>query len=817
MDGVVLLGNPPMLQTGYGSQLRMIGERLKAAGYSVAHICDYGYAGQMFELNGVEVYGCSELPGKLTSNDLASHILDWRKRNLIENWCLIGLGNFRNWGQLTKGIRNSLLMVPVDGDDLNTHDISDLHSANELAGISRFGAEVIHQHFPAPSYLPHGYDPELVKQSSSHRAVRASATFRHATGCFLVGFLGDMSLRKCPKENIEAFVRFAADKEDVRLWVKGSNHFQAEEIGHMLELLPHGTVMSTSSYDSGRGLTVKEMGDLLIGLDVLLHCSSQEGFGIYQIEAQAVGTPVINTAFGAMKELNAHADLMVVPKESRNHLGVNYPIPSVDDIVVRLETCYKEWKEGKYHDRHQKCIQWAEDYDFDRVFEEHYLPTVQRLMKKSSLNQDKPELSVRSPRKMQKVAFLSTYDTNCGIATYTKMLADSLVRQNQEVFVLAEATQEYPIGAFDLEGPIKVLRCWDRNYDAGGALQQALDDIRPDVIHVQHEWALFSRSREMWEVLRHTDARVVFTYHTPDFVSDAHDGAWSHLLAHSSFADAFVTHNEFVAEEIRGRVFPPVAHIPHGIIKHLQLQGARAETKIPDGVPMLLNYGFASRSKGTLDFIRALEIVQRENLCPYFEAVIYAGDHPHWEVEPYLQQCAELAERIPGVSFIREFLDDDRLDLMLSATDFVVFPYSGVPGHEILSTSGAVMRSLGAGKPLICTDEGRLRDLIGGVHCIKASKRDPKTLAVAIQTAVNMFHSDKRTYQEMGQRVEALAADRDWGKIAVKHLDLYSKVCSVWSVRPDRVMPVKPIWVDNDAKDLLEYNTAQSSQTDEEE
>ena len=816
MDGVVLLGNPPMIHSGYGSQLRLLGQKLISEGYAVAHICDVGYAGHMFNLNGVDVYGCDELPGVLTSTTVKNYIRDWRKRHRIQNWCLIGLGNVHNWGELVGDVKNSMLMVPVDGDSLGTHEATALHSASRIAAISRHGGEVIHEIFPSPDYLPHGYDLSILPDKS-HRALRANATFSRADNCFLVGFLGDMSIRKCPQENLEAFSIFCQGKNDVRLWIKGSDHYQAEDVGHILELLPPGVVLSSSKHDVKRGLSPKEMGELLGGLDVLLHCSSQEGFGIFQVEAQAVGTPVINTAFGAMKELNACGDLMVVPEKMRNNLGVNYPIPPVEQIVIRLEALYEEWKEGMHDERRKVCFDWAKSWSFDAVYDEYYKGVIDSLMLNSYRNRDLPQLSVDKPRSMKRVAFLSTYDTNCGIATYTKMLAESLAGLGLEIYILAECTEQKPIGEYDLAGSVKVLHCWDRNYDAAGSLQEAIEQVKPDVIHVQHEWALFRWARQLWEALRKSESRVVFTYHTPDFVSDSHEGAWSHLLAHSSFADAVVTHNEFVARSIRGRIFPPVAHIHHGIKSHVYAEDARKSTKIPDGVPMLLNYGFASESKGTLDFVKALQIVQSRNMCPYFEAVIYAGDHPHWDVDPYIKECESIALATPGVNFIREFVPDDKLDLMLCATDFVVYPYSGVPGHEILSTSGAVMRGLGAGKPLICTDEGRLRDIIGGIHGFKSSMRDPESLAMSIQRAVNIFHSDKSTYEEMSRQVKLLASERNWQTVSLKHLDLYRKVCSVWSVRPDRVMPVSPLWIDNDARDMLGYEHTESSEHEEEE
>jgi glycosyltransferase involved in cell wall biosynthesis len=813
MDGVVLLGNPPMYHTGYGSQLRLLGQSLLSQGFSVAHVCDYGYSGHMFTLDGVDVYGCDELPGVLKDVTLKNHIRDWRKRHMIENWCLIGLGNVWKWGEITQDIHNSLLMVPVEGDELDSSTMSALSSTRALAGISAHGVEVLSKHVEGAHLLPHGYDPRLVTASGrGQRAIRATATFQLASSCFLVGFLGDSTVRKCPEENIEAFMRFAEGKTDVRLWVKGSNHSQAVDIDSMLGMLPPGVVLGTSTYDSHRGLDSKEMAELLCSLDVLLHCSSQEGFGIFQIEAQALGTPVINTGFGPMPELNAHPDLVVPISGARTVAGVNYGVPDIDGIVVRLEELYSEWKDGSISRRRVTCTSWSESYSFESVFKEYYLPVVRGLLDEGHVNSDQPSLSVRKPRALRRVAFLSTYDVQCGIATYTKMLAEELVGA-VEVVILAEATEEHPIGDSDLEGPVKVVRCWDRRFDAGAALRDALARFAPDVVHVQHEWALFARARDLWDALRESDVRTVITYHTPDFV-EQHEQAWSHLFVHGSFTDGIIVHNGFIARSIRGRVFPPVCHIHHGVVQLPSLPDARDVTNIPEGVPMLLNYGFASESKGTLDLIRAVDIVRRRGRCPYFEVVIYAGDHPHWEMDPYLQKCEGEAESVAGLTFIREFIDDDNLDLMLNATDFLVYPYSGVPGHEILSTSGAVMRGLGCGKPVICTDEGRLRDVVGGVHGFKASMRNPESLADAVEAAVNMFHSNKAEYHALCDKVTELASSRSWPLVVERHLQVYAKVCAAWCIRPDRVMPVRPVWIQNNAKGMLEYDDSWSSDSE---
>ena len=781
MEGVVLVGNAPMLKTGYGIQLRLLGEHLARTGFKVAHICDFGYSGHMFDLDGVEVYGTEQLD----SDIIRRHIRDWKARHRITKSCVVGLGNIHNWQGVLPG--GSLLMFPVDGDGLKPEDEFALEE-HVVAGLTRHGCAVLESEV----LMPHGYDPVLVP-SKSRRALRASPTFAAASGRFLVGFMGDMTIRKAPQQNLTAFARFSQDKDDVALWLQSSKHAQAEAVGRYLHAL-RCPVLATSEYDASRGLTSPEQGEILGALDVLLHASSQEGFGVYQIEAQACGTPVITSGFSSTKGLNAWSDLEVPEAGKRHANGTTYGIPDTEAIVQRLEALYAEWKAGKPRDTGTKA--WAEGHSFSTIFEQNLLPAIRQHINKS---QAKGSLMVFPPRKTRRVAFLSTWGTKCGIATYTAMLA-SEISKRAEVFVLAEATAEHPIGDYDFDGPVKVVYCWDRRFDYSASLGQALSQVDADVVHVQHEWALFGRFRDFWAPLRDAPSKTVFTYHTPDF-DDKNEGALSQLLAHSSFIDAAITHNQSVAQKIVGKIMPPVAYIPHGVAAKTPSM-ERNRFGVPEGVPLLLNYGFASESKGTLDLIRAVGLARGR--CPYFEVVIYAGAHPKWEEGGYMEECIKAAEGIPGLTLLQEFLPEENLDAIADASDFLVFPYAGHLGHELTSTSGAVMRVLGSAKPLIMTDEGRLRDFIGGVHGFKCSMRNPESLSQAIIAAVNSFQQDKANYDRMASAVRNFAQARAWPEVAAMHMDAYARVCAAWSVRPSVISMVRPVWVDHDAVDLLE-------------
>ena len=99
MDGVVLVGNPPFMPTGYGKQLNYIGQYLKNQ-YKVLHVSDFGYDLNSFQFNGVEVAPIESKPGNLTNHYLKATIDSWLERENIDRWVLIALGDLHKWGEL---------------------------------------------------------------------------------------------------------------------------------------------------------------------------------------------------------------------------------------------------------------------------------------------------------------------------------------------------------------------------------------------------------------------------------------------------------------------------------------------------------------------------------------------------------------------------------------------------------------------------------------------------------------------------------------------------------------------------------------------
>ena len=81
--GFLLLGNAPFYKTGYGTQLKILGDQLIKEGYPVGHVVDFGYAGHIMEWEGRTIYPADKLPGTLTSSTMKNHI-DELQKNILK-------------------------------------------------------------------------------------------------------------------------------------------------------------------------------------------------------------------------------------------------------------------------------------------------------------------------------------------------------------------------------------------------------------------------------------------------------------------------------------------------------------------------------------------------------------------------------------------------------------------------------------------------------------------------------------------------------------------------------------------------------------
>jgi glycosyltransferase involved in cell wall biosynthesis len=797
--GFLLLGNPPFYNTGYGTQLRYIGDKLVEAGYPVAHVPDFGYAGAAMEWEGRTVFPLDSLPGKLNEDTFNKHLRGFQKKQGLDHVIVWSLGDTWKFKGLVKH-PFWVCMTPVDSDRLDSRTLHASSSAWKSVSISQHGLEIMREQGLEDShYLPHmipsGYRPVDREYARTANRIPHNA--------FVVGFFGDMSMRKCPYENIEAFARFRQHHPDAFLFIKAASHTQQVAYEHILAQYGlEDCTIGIHPYDSLIGLTNEEMARALSCMDVLLHASCQEGFGLLQVEAQSCGVPVINTDFGPMTELQGWKELSC-PVDRLNRIDngglVGYASPV--EIHSRLDAVYE--RRDDIDKTRQQLVDFASSYRVDAVWDEHYQPFIDQIVS------ELPSLDRLSlpPRELRKVALVTTWGIQCGIATYSEMLATHLSQLGIEVVILAEGDEPTTDAEDDEDAQFLVYRCWNRQLPVAGYLKDVLGFEDPDVIHVQHEWQVYPNSAIL-EALREVPAKKVITYHTP-----AREGLRSLSLISDFIVDAHVTHwpetTQFIPQVSKHGMLAGIQTIKHGILLHdIDYDEARDYLKVPRKVPVFFTYGFASGSKGLDYFVdAAIEAAASPN-CRYFEVIVCMSHHPEWDFSALAEDVRAKADKYDFITVIEGWMDDDALDLHAAGSDYLVFPYR-FP-QQIDSASGAVRRVLGHGKPLLVTDEGRLRDIVGGLHGWKFGQYDQSAFAAAIVDAASCAGTTR--YQSMSDAVQKLADDSSWPAIAGQHAELYRTLCGLWSVVPEPMSTVRKIDVETPFPEILD--SVEGRQTD---
>jgi glycosyltransferase involved in cell wall biosynthesis len=220
---------------------------------------------------------------------------------------------------------------------------------------------------------------------------------------------------------------------------------------------------------------------------------------------------------------------------------------------------------------------------------------------------------------------------------------------------------------------------------------------------------------------------------------------WRALLARF---DAIVVHSEHGRATLAELGVPPerVRVIAHPVFPS-------APPRADDG-RTLLSLGVIRPYKGLADVIEATKRIDGARL-------IVAGDAAE-PVEPYRAAASALVDWRVG------YLTEAELDRALSEATVAVFPY-----RAELDQSGAMLRALGAGVPVVAYDVGGLAEPVrrfGAGHVVAAD--DVEALTDAVRDLLDDPEALERARAGARRARETLT----WDAAAGAHLALYAEL-----------------------------------------
>ena len=263
---------------------------------------------------------------------------------------------------------------------------------------------------------------------------------------------------------------------------------------------------------------------------------------------------------------------------------------------------------------------------------------------------------------------------------------------------------------------------------------------KADVVHVQ--WLA---APELDDRLLRVGAPLVFTAH--DVLprrTAAKRELWQRLFGRFG---GIVVHSERAREQLSELVDPArLRVIPHPVFP--------SNPQRRDDGRTLLSLGIIREYKGLGDAIEATKRIEGARL-------LVAGD-PLEGIEGYRAAAGARAEWRLG------FLSEDEVDRALGESTVALFPY-----RPEIDQSGALLRALGAGVPVVAYDVGGIAE---PVRRFAAGRVVPPGDIEALTQAVRELLDDPTALEAARAGAERARSELTWNAAAQEHLELYREL-----------------------------------------
>jgi glycosyltransferase involved in cell wall biosynthesis len=378
---VSIASNSPGTPTGYGVQAELLANRLIQDNYDVAALSNYGLEGAIADLKlaagtikhypkGLSLYSGDALKlwhkHFLNKREIPNAILTLYDAWVFNNVPGIDDLNFMSW-------------TPVDHLSLPPNVLKWAKRPNvKTIAMSPFGQREFEKYGVDSFYIPHAVDTKIYKPTSKIRNVNSREYMGLKEDDFLVGMVAankaNTSIhRKAFAENLLAFALFKKSHPNAYLYIHSevSKAYGGFDLINLIKAvgLNKEDVLFADPAQLRIGYDPKDMAGIYSTMDVLLHVSYGEGFGVPAIEAQACGTKVIGSSWAASPDLLSDDCLIVDGQPFWDEAQMSFfMIPLVPSIVNALETAFKERSAKKTN------VEFASQFDADRVYENYWQP-----------------------------------------------------------------------------------------------------------------------------------------------------------------------------------------------------------------------------------------------------------------------------------------------------------------------------------------------------------------------------------------------------------------------------------------------------------
>ena len=373
------------------------------------------------------------------------------------------------------------------------------------------------------------------------------------------------------------------------------------------------------------------------------------------------------------------------------------------------------------------------------------------------------------------VAVIGNYlPRQCGIATFTADLVESLSAEAPGIYCWATAMNDKPDG---YQYPDKVRFEINQNKLSDYSVaSQFLNISQTDIVCLQHEYGLFGgpAGSHLLKLLGNLRMPVVTTLHT--ILKNPAPEYRDVMLKLSDLSDKLVVMSHKAVDflkDIYGVPEEKISFIHHGIPDTPFLDSSFNKDKFGvEGKKVLLTFGLLSPNKGIENVLQAIPAVIKKH--PDVVYIVLGATHPNilkHHGDAYRIMLQQLVSKLgigDHVIFQNRFVELSELCEYLGIADIYVTPYL----EEAQITSGTLAYAMGTGKAVISTPYWYATEMLAEGRGRIVPFHNPEAIAEQI---VGLLDNDVQRHA-MRKKAYTFSREAVWKEVSRKYLQVFSEV-----------------------------------------
>ena len=369
-----------------------------------------------------------------------------------------------------------------------------------------------------------------------------------------------------------------------------------------------------------------------------------------------------------------------------------------------------------------------------------------------------------------KIGWVSTFNTRCGIATYTKHL---LSKFPVEVIILAEKKS-----SLIEEDSQNVKRCWNlvgRFNNSLKKLKKIINKHDLSIIVIQFNYAFFDFKELSDFIYSQINARrlIIIEFHSTIDPINSPKRKLIYLYEALKNCHSLLVHSvdDFNRMKEIGLI-DNVSIFPHGI---LDFEIKKRNTKFKEDNFLISSYGFALPNKGLEILVEAVNLLHISGQKVYMNMFNAEYENPlSKEVIKNVKDKIDSCKLNDYILLDTKYSNDNEVLEKLSKSDLVLYPYQ----QSSESTSGAVRVGIASGANVVVTPLPIFKDVAPAVNFL------PGFGAKEIAFYISEFIKSKnlieinQTFKEKNEIASKWRESHRYSIIAVR---LYNMIMSLYT------------------------------------